>query len=147
MRSFFDTNVLAYTDDAGEPSKQATALRLHAECHRRGQAVVSTQVLQEYYVTVTRKMGVDPVIARRKLELFARMSVVVNQVEDVLAAVDLARLHTVSFWDALIVRAARQAECRVIYSEDMQHGWRVDGVEVVNPFAGTASTAVAPQGG
>ena len=55
-----------------------------------------------------------------------------------LAAVDLARLHTVSFWDALIVRAAQQAECRVIYSEDMQHGWKVDGVEVVNPFAGIA---------
>ena len=138
MRSFFDTNVLAYTDDAGEPGKQATALRLHAACHRRGQAVVSTQVLQEYFVTVTRKMGVDPVIARRKLELFARMNVVVNQVDDVLAAVDLARLHTVSFWDALIVRAAQQAECRVIYSEDMQHGWKVDGVEVVNPFAGIA---------
>ena len=85
-------------------------------------------------MTVTRKMGVDPVIARRKLELFARMSVVVNQVDDVLAAVDLARLHTLSFWDALIVRAAQQAECRVIYSEDMQHGWKVDGVEVVNPL-------------
>ena len=138
MRSFFDTNILAYTDDAAEPAKQATALKLHAGCHRRGQAVVSTQVLQEYFVTVTRKMGVDPVIARRKLELFTRMSVVVNQVSDVLAAVDLARLHTLSFWDALIVRAAQQAECRVIYSEDMQHGWKVDGVEVVNPFAGTA---------
>ena len=78
-------------------------------------------------MTVTRKMGVDPVIARRKLELFARMSVVVNQVDDVLAAVDLARLHTLSFWDALIVRAAQQAECPVIYSEDMQHGWKVAG--------------------
>ncbi|MDE0445317.1 MAG: PIN domain-containing protein [Spirochaetaceae bacterium] len=135
MRSFFDTNVLAYTDDAGEPEKQAAALKLHAACHRRGQAVVSTQVLQEYFVTVTRKMGVDPVIARRKIELYGRMNVVVNQLDDVLAAVDLARLHTLSFWDALIVRAAQQGECRVIYSEDMQHGWKVDGIEVVNPFA------------
>ena len=135
MRSFFDTNVLAYTDDAGEPEKQAAALKLQAACHRRGQAVVSTQVLQEYFVTVTRKMGVDPVIARRKIELYGRMNVVVNQVDDVLAAVDLARLHTLSFWDALIVRAAQQGECRVIYSEDMQHGWKVDGIEVVNPFA------------
>jgi len=138
VRSFFDTNVLAYTDDAWEPGKQATALKLHAACHRRGHGVVSTQVLQEYFVTATRKMGVDPLIARRKLELFARMSVVVNQVDDVLAAVDLARLHTVSFSDALIVRAALRAKCRVIYSEDMQHGWKVNGLEVVNPFANTA---------
>ena len=137
MRSFFDTNVLAYTDDSGEPRKQAVALELHANCHRRAQGVVSTQVLQEYYVTTTRKLGVDPVVARRKLELFARMNVVVNQVDDILAAVDLARLHTVSFWDALIVRAAQQAECRVLYSEDLQHGWKVDGLEIVNPFVGT----------
>ena len=138
MRSFFDTNVLAYTDDAREPDKQAAALKLHAAAHRRGHGAVSTQVLQEYFVTTTRKMGVDPVVARRKLELFARMSVVVNRVDDVLAAVDLARLHTVSFWDALIVRAALQARCRVIYSEDLQHGWKVTGLEVVNPFADKA---------
>lgn len=137
MRSFLDTNVLAYTDDSGEPRKQTVALELHAKCHRRAQGVVSTQVLQEYYVTTTRKLGVDPAVARRKLELFARMHVVVNQVGDILAAVDLARLHTVSFWDALIVRAAQQAECRVLYSEDLQHGWKVDGLEIVNPFVGT----------
>ena len=134
MRSFFDTNVLAYTDDAGEPNKQATALKLHAASHQRGQGVVSTQVLQEYFVTATRKMGVDPVIARRKLELFSRMNVVVNQVDDVIAAVDLARLHSLSFWDALIVRAAQRAECSVLYSEGMQDGWRIDGLQNVNPF-------------
>ena len=55
MRSFFDTNVLAYTDDAGEPAKQAAALKLHAAAHRRGHAVICTQVLQEYFVTTTRK--------------------------------------------------------------------------------------------
>jgi predicted nucleic acid-binding protein len=134
VRSFFDTNVLAYTDDAGEPDKQAAALKLHAAAHRLGHGVVSTQVLQEYFVTTTRKMGVDPVVARRKLELFARMNVVVNQVDDVIAAVDLARLHSLSFWDALIVRAAQRAECRVLYSEDMQHGWKLDGLEIVDPF-------------
>ena len=134
MRSFFDTNVLAYTDDAGEPNKQATALKLHAASHQRGQGVVSTQVLQEYFVTTTRTIGVDPVIARRKLELFARMNAVVNQVDDAIAAVDLARLHSLSFWDALIVRAAQRAECSVLYSEGMQDGWRIDGLQNVNPF-------------
>ena len=54
--------------------------------------------------------------------------------DGVIAAADLARLPSLSFWDALIVRAAQRAECRVLYSEDMQHGWKLDGLEIVDPF-------------
>ena len=86
-------------------------------------------------------MGVDPVIARRKLELFSRMNVVVNQVDDVIAAVDLARLHSLSFWDALIVRAAQRAECSVLYSEDMRDGWRIDGLDREPVYDLTATMA------
>ncbi|MDE0221264.1 MAG: PIN domain-containing protein [Spirochaetaceae bacterium] len=134
MRSFFDSNVLAYTDDAGDSVRQAQALALYEECHRRGEAVISLQVLQEYFVTVTRKLGVDPALARRKVEVFAKMDVVVPQVDDILSAIDLVRLHSVSFWDALIVRAAQVAQCSRLYSEDMNHGWRIDGLEIANPF-------------
>ena len=134
MRSFFDSNVLAYTDDAGDSVRQAQALALYEECHRRGEAVISLQVLQEYFVTVTRKLGVDPALARRKVEVFAKMDVVVPQVDDILSAIDLVRLHSVSFWDALIVRAAQVAQCSRLYSEDMHHGWRIDGLEITNPF-------------
>ena len=67
-------------------------------------------------MTATQKLGVDPVIARRKVELFATMDIVVTQVDDILAATDLARLHQFSFWDALIVRAALVANCSVLYS-------------------------------
>ena len=55
-------------------------------------------------------------------------------VSDILAATDLHRLHKLSFWDALVVRAAQEAGCRVPYSEDLQHGWCLDGLEVVNPY-------------
>ncbi len=134
MRSFFDSNVLAYTDDAGDSVRQAQALALYEECHRRGEAVISLQVLQEYFVTVTRKLGVDPALARRKVEVFAKMDVVVPQVDNILSAIDLVRLHSVSFWDALIVRAAQVAQCSRLYSEDMHHGWRIDGLEIANPF-------------
>ena len=106
-RSFLDTNILVYTDDASEPRKHSQALELYSLQYARGHAVVSTQVLQEYFVATTRKLGVDPAIARRKVELFARMDVVVPQVDDVLAAADLSRFYPLSFWDALIVRAAR----------------------------------------
>lgn len=135
MRSFFDSNVLVYTDDARDSVKQARALALYEECHGRGDAVISLQVLQEYFVTATRKLGVDPSLARRKVELFAKMDVVVPQLDDVLSAIDLVRLHSVSFWDALIVRAAQIAQCAQLYSEDMHHGWKVDGLEIANPFA------------
>lgn len=133
-RSFFDTNVLVYTDDEDAPDKRDRATALYEECHGKRQAVVSTQVLQEYFVTVTRKLGVAAEIARRKTELFGRMHLVRPDLQDLLGAVDLHRLHGFSFWDALVVRAALVSACRRLYTEDLQHGRRIDSLEVVNPF-------------
>ncbi|MBI4419268.1 MAG: PIN domain-containing protein [Gemmatimonadetes bacterium] len=133
-RSFLDTNVLLYTDDHDAPAKRARAQDLYAECRRSGRGVVSTQVLQEYFVGATRKLGVDVAVARRKSELFGRLHLVPLGLDDVLGAIDLHRLHPISFWDGLIVRAALVSSCTVLYSEDLQHGWQVEGLEVVNPF-------------
>ena len=126
-RSFFDSNILIYTDDHDAPSKQAHALEVVAEARRNGIGVVSTQVLQEYFVATTRKLGVSAEIARRKVELFARMNLVLINLADILAAVDVHRLHQLSFWDALIVRTAQKAACSVLYTEDLQHGRRFNG--------------------
>ena len=133
--SFFDTNILIYADDKASPSKRRRALDLVAEHRREGTGVVSLQVLQEYFVTVTRKLGVDPRIARRKVELLAEFDVAAPDVADILAAIDLHRLHGFSLWDALILRAAKQAGCSVLFSEDMQDAREIDGVRIVNPFA------------
>jgi predicted nucleic acid-binding protein len=133
-RSFFDTNVLVYADDKGAPAKQRRALELVAEHRRARSGVVSLQVLQEYFVTVTRKLRVDAAIARRKVELLAEFDVAAPDVADVLAAIDLHRLHGFSFWDALILRTAKQAGCRVLFSEDWQHAREVEGVRIMNPF-------------
>lgn len=133
-RSFFDTNVLVYADDKAFPAKQRRALDLMAEHRRAGTGVVSLQVLQEYFVTVTRKLRVDPRIARRKIELLAEFDVVSPEVADILAAIDLHRLHGFSFWDALVLRAAKQAGCSVLLSEDLQAARENDGVQIVNPF-------------
>jgi predicted nucleic acid-binding protein len=134
MRSFFDTNVLIYADDKAAVAKQRRALKLLAEHRRARTGVVSMQVLQEYFVTVTRKLRVDPAVARRKVELLAEFDVAAPEVGDILAAIDLHRLHGFSFWDALVVRAAKQAGCGVLYSEDMQGMREIDGVRIVNPF-------------
>ncbi len=133
-RSFFDTNILIYADDKVAPRKQRRALDLVAEHRRARTGVVSLQVLQEYFVAVTRKLGVDAAIARRKVELIAEFDVASLDVPDILAAIDLHRLHGFSFWDALILRAAKQAGCTVLFSEDMQDMREVDGVRIVNPF-------------
>jgi predicted nucleic acid-binding protein len=135
VRSFFDSNILVYTDDDDAPDKKGRALELYAECRSAGTGVVSTQVLQEYFVVTTRRLGVDAALARRKTELFGRLQLVPIRLEDIVAAIDLHRIHALSFWDALIVRAASASGCRQLYSEGMQTGWRLDGLEIVNPFA------------
>ena len=134
VRSFFDTNILVYTDDQAAPTKQRRALALVEEHRRAGSGVVSLQVLQEYFVTVTRKLQVDPRVARRKVELLAEFDVAAPDVADILAAIDLHRLHEFSFWDALILRVAKQSGCKVLLTEDMQDTREIDGVQLVNPF-------------
>jgi predicted nucleic acid-binding protein len=134
LRSFFDTNVLIYADDKAAPGKQRRALDLVAEHRRARTGVISLQVLQEYFVTVTRKLRVESSIARRKVELLAEFHVAAPDVTDILAAIDLHRLHNFSFWDALVIRSAKQSGCTVLFSEDMQHTRDIDGLQIVNPF-------------
>jgi len=133
-RSFFDTNVLIYADDKAAPAKQRRALDLVAEHRRAGTGVVSLQILQEYFVTITRKLGVDQRIARRKVELLAEFDVAATDITDILATIDLHFLHGFSFWDALVMRSAIQAGCSVLLTEDMQETREIDGVRIVNPF-------------
>ncbi len=133
-RSFLDTNVLVYSDDHDAPAKRARALELLAAARRTRRGVLSAQVLQEYYHAATRKLGVAPEIARRKVELFARLELVTCNLDTLLGAIDLQRLHHFSLWDALVVRAALAAGCAVLLSEDLQHGRRIDGLEIRNPF-------------
>ena len=132
--AFFDTNVLIYADDASNPEKQAVAIRLFAEHHRLNSAVISLQVTQEYFAAVTRKLGVDVEIAQRKVELLAKGKVVRFSERDVIAAIELHRLSHISFWDAMIVHAARLSGARILYSEDLQAGSTLAGVRVINPF-------------
>src|SRR6185437_16039292 len=94
VRSFFDTNILVYADDKFAPAKQKRAIELVIQHRRAGSGVISLQVLQEYFVTVTRKLGVDTKIARRKVELLAEFDVAEPGVDDILAAIDRSEEHT-----------------------------------------------------
>ncbi|MES1241390.1 MAG: PIN domain-containing protein [Acidobacteriota bacterium] len=134
VRSFIDSNVLLYADDrnAGPKRDRARSLISAAMLARTG--VLSLQVLQEYFSVATKKLGLSAEAARRKVALVSRLDVVILGVQDVLAAIDLHRLHGFSIWDALVIRAALNAGCRVLYSEDLQDGRRIEGLEIVNPF-------------
>jgi predicted nucleic acid-binding protein len=133
-RSFLDSNVLVYSDDPRDPAKQIAALTLLKEHMRQRTGVISLQVLQEYFVSARGKLRLDAELAKRRVEIFAKFQVVEPRVSDILAAIDVHRLHGFSYWDSLIVHCARQAGCAVLLTEDMQHGQVIDGVRVVNPF-------------
>ena len=135
MSALFDTNNLLYADDAdaGAKTNAARDLLRHAMSTRTG--VVSTQVLQEFYVNARRKLHLDGAAARARVEVYLGFDVVTITPALLLAAVDLNRLDSVSFWDALVVRAAEQAGCDTLYSEDLQAGRRFGALRVVNPFA------------
>jgi predicted nucleic acid-binding protein len=134
QRAFFDSNVLVYADDPRDAVKQERALRLIEDHMKMRSGVVSVQVLQEYFVTVTKKYKLNAELARMKVAIYARFQVVEPGVADILAAIDLHRLHGLSYWDALIVHSAKRAGCRQLLTEDLQHGQTIDGVRIVNPF-------------
>ena len=133
-RTFFDTNILVYSDDPRDQAKQQTALTLIKQHMLQRTGIVSLQVLQEYFVSATGKLRLDAELAKRRVEVFAKFQVAEPAVADILAAIDLHRLHGLALWDALILRCAKQSGCRVVLTEDMQHGRVVDGLRIVNPF-------------
>jgi predicted nucleic acid-binding protein len=108
--AFFDTNILVYTDDASSPAKRKRAIELVEQHFGDETAVVSLQVLQEYFAVTTRKLGVSAELAQKKIEELAQGHVVRFEARDVIAAIELHRLTRISFWDALIVQAASGGE-------------------------------------
>ncbi len=136
MRSFFDTNVLVYLFDTDAPEKQEKSRILLEDEIQSGRLVISTQVLQEFYVTVTRKLA-EPLSIKEAEEAIRHLSifpVIRIEVEHILGAVQRSQVLGFSFWDALIVETALSGGSTILYTEDLQHGQIIDGLEIVNPY-------------
>lgn len=136
MTIFTDTNVLVYARDAGEPEKQPMA-REWIDClWETGQGRLSVQVLNEYYVTVTRKLkpGMSLGDAQADIDDLMRWKPVSTTAALVKRAWEVEARFGMQYWDALIVAAAQQIGCRHLLTEDLQDGQELDGVVVVNPF-------------
>lgn len=133
-RVFIDTNVLVYADDVNGGAKRKRAIEVLSTQVSEERAVISTQILQEYFAVATRKLGLTAEDARRRVEVLRTLDIVVVKPELILRAIDLHRLHSISFWDALVVACAKAAACGTILTEDLNHGQIIDGIVISNPF-------------
>lgn len=133
---FIDTNILIYAHDDDAGDKQITAKNILAGLAKDRTGALSMQVLQEFYANVTRKLAtpLPQKVARAIIDDFAHWCVVTTP-EEIRLAFRIEDEATISFWDALIIAAAVKSGAARVLSEDLDHGQRIAGVLVVNPFA------------
>lgn len=138
MHEFVDTNVLLYAYDVTAGERHDRARDLVGRLGRERAGALSVQVLQEFYVNATRKIAVplSPANARERVRALSRWRLHSPTAADVIAASEIAEQAQLSFWDAMVVRSATQMNCSVLWTEDLNHGQRVSGIELRNPFVG-----------
>lgn len=136
-RTFLDSNVLVYSVDESPAEKAKHERATELLSAQPEDLVVSTQVLQEFYVVATRKLKnpLSEELAARAVRGIAKLDVVGVDVPLVLSAVDTSRTAQVSLWDALIIEAASRAGCERVLSEDLNAGQVIRGVRIENPFS------------
>ena len=131
---FVDTNILIYALDKHDPVKQDSARQLLHLGAKKRELSLSTQVLQEFYVAATRKLGVKTAAAKQMVSDFSIFETVTISVELINEAIDCSALNTISFWDALMIVAAASMNYAEIWSEDLNDGQLISGVLIRNPF-------------
>ena len=131
---FLDANILVYAHDADSPDKRRRSRDVIAHLADSGEGVISTQVMQEFFVAATRKLGVPPLAAKAVLKTLTVFEIVHTSPTLVHEAIDCSVLNAISFWDALILAAAASAGCATVYTEDLNNGQIILGVKVQNPL-------------
>jgi predicted nucleic acid-binding protein len=133
---FVDTNILIYAHDVDADDRHWRARKLVSELWASGLGMLSTQVLSEFYVNVTRKIPapLDPATARELIEPYLTWQVQTLGPGSVLMASEIQQRHRISYWDALIIHAAASGGASVLYSEDLKAGQIIEGVTIINPL-------------
>jgi predicted nucleic acid-binding protein len=135
-RIFVDTNILVYAHDADAGEKHAAAALAVADLWESRNAIISTQVLQELYVALTRKVA-SPVTrntARRLIRNYLAWELVLNDGAIILHAGEIEENYQLSFWGGLIVAAAYSKNAAIILTEDLNPGQSIEGIRIQNPF-------------
>jgi predicted nucleic acid-binding protein len=135
-RIFVDTNILVYAHDLSAGDRHAKASAVIESLWESEMGVISTQVLQEFYVTVTRKTKdtLTPAEAREIIRNYLAWPMQINDPETTIRASEIEEKHRLSFWDALIVAAALRLQAKKIITEDLSHGQIIEGILVENPL-------------
>ena len=131
---FIDTNILVYSLDNFNTEKQKKCRFILKNINSNYFGVISTQVLQEFFVTVTKKLNVDPLIAKDIIHSFHNYEIVTISPELIQDAIDCYILNKLSFWDSLIIVAAESAKCISVWTEDFNNGQQIRSVRVFNPL-------------
>jgi len=142
-REFVDTNILVYAFDSSAAVKQIASRDLLTRLWNSGTGCLSVQVLQEFFVTITRKVR-QPLPAEDAAVLvrdYTAWKVFAATAEDLLQAIRLHRSAGVSFWDAMVVHAAAELGCTTLWTEDLNDGQLISGVRIRNPFSRFAGPA------
>src|SRR5580658_8608726 len=133
---FVDSNILIYAHDADAGPKRERAVEKLTQLWESGAGRLSVQVLQEFYMNVTRKLA-TPVARSTAREVIRSYGAWVREPttpDTALRAIEIAELAQIMFWDALIVASAQEAQATQLYSEDLTDGQTIAGVKVVNPL-------------
>lgn len=135
-KTFLDTNIIVYAFDSSAKWKHETAKQIMIELWDSGQGLLSTQVLQEFYVTSTKKIPkpLDRKLAIQTIQDLLRWDVVVNDGGAIIKAIDIHARYKYSFWDAMIIQAAIKGGAELILSENLDSGRKIRGVTLINPF-------------
>lgn len=133
---FVDTNILIYSYDLDAGAKRNVATMVVRDIWERQCGVISTQVLQEFYVNITRKIPTPLSYARARgiLQSYFSWHVELNGPETVLFASEIEERHRIAFWDAMIIASAARAGAERVLTEDLNHGQVIEGVQIQNPF-------------
>jgi predicted nucleic acid-binding protein len=136
-RVFLDTNIIVYAYDREAARKHEIARDLLIDLWNTGGGVLSAQILEEFYVTVTKKIKfpLSPTSAREIVEDLLTWEIVANDGEAVLEAIDLQIREKISFWDALVIAAAIKSGAEILLTEDLSDGRKFGSLVVRNPFA------------
>ena len=133
-RVFIDTNILVYAADQAQGKKRKTARELLLELTQSGRAVISTQVVQEFIAIAQRKLHIEDSKIRKVVDRLSVLTIVESTFDLVRRGFDISLLNKISFWDGMIIVAAREAECSLLLTEDLSHAQILEGVRVWNPF-------------
>lgn len=133
---FLDANILVYAHDKDAGEKHSVAVEIVRDLWEKRTGVLSNQILQEFYVSVTKKIlkPISKSEAREIIRAYICWSMSVITPMSVLRATEIEEKHRISFWDALVIVAAYEAKCEKILTEDMNSGQIIEGVVIENPF-------------